>query len=168
MLSEESQDYLKMADGKMKKVLDEVKDFSERQAVQNPWALVISTSKIPIENRYPDYFGNLQSPFKVDIPRAKSEQITDIDQRTITSAINQMEYAVGKSVENHDNPNTDFSNSHVLLIETSGFDQSLKIAQQITSKEWMKKWLALPDHQILVAETRGGHTIKIEEFALNF
>jgi hypothetical protein len=163
MASDKSREYLGMADKKMQKVLSEIKDLSDRQAGQNPWALVISTCKIPIENRYPEYFGTLQSPFKVDIPRAKSEQITHIDDKTISSAINQMEYAVTKSVENHGNPNADFSNSHVLLIETSGFEQSSEIARQILEKKWMQRWIILSGHQLFISEVRGGRTLKLDE-----
>jgi len=163
MASDKSRDYLETADEKMRDVLTEVKDFTERQATQNPWALVISTSKIPIENRYPEHFKTLKSPFKVDIPRAKSEQITHIDQGTISCAINQMEYAITKSIENHNNPNADFSDSHVLLIETSGFDQSSEIARQILTKTWMQKWILLPDHQLFVSEVRDGRTLKLDE-----
>ena len=164
VLSYKAREYLEMTDQYMAYQLSTYPDFSERQASQNPWALVISTSKVPIENRHPMHFGNLETPFKVDIPRVKSEQITYIDQETINSVIDQMEYAIRKSVKNHDNPKADFSNSHVLLIETSGFDQSVNIATQICAKKWMKDWLALPDHQVLVSEVRAGHTLKLEEF----
>jgi hypothetical protein len=163
VLSYKTREYLEMTDQYMAHLLS-TPDFCERQASQNPWALVISTSKVPIENRHPMHFGNLETPFKVDIPRAKSEQVTYIDQETIVSAIDQMEYAIRKSVKNHDNPSADFSNSHVLLIETSGFDQSVNIANQICAKKWMKDWLALPDHQVLVSEVRAGYTLRLEEF----
>ena len=153
-----------MADKKMTELLRDNPDFNERQAVQNPQAFIISTNKIPVQNRYPYNFGDFGTAFKVHIPRTKGEdQVVNIDQRTIKSAIDQIQYGVEHSVENHDNPNKDFSKTHIMLIETGDYLQSLKIAEQIMTKPWMKRWIELPDHQLFVSETRGSRILKIEE-----
>jgi hypothetical protein len=165
-LSDEFIEYLQMADQKMTELLRDNPDFSERQAVQNPQAFIISANKIPFQIRYPSHFGDFGTAFKVHIPRTKGEdQVVSIDQKTIKSALDQMQYGVEHSVANHDNSNKDFSRTHVMLIETGDYLQSLKIAEQIMAKPWMKKWIELPGHQLFVSETRGSRTLKIEEFA---
>lgn len=163
-LSDEFLEYLEMADRKITDVLVKNPDFSERQAVANPRAFIISSNKIPIQNRLPANFGDFGTASKLHIPRKKGEdEIIKIDQQTIKSAVDQMQYGVELSVKNHNDPAKDFSKTHVMIIENGSYLLSLEIAEQILTKPWMRKWIMLPNHQLFVSETRGSRIVKIEE-----
>lgn len=163
-LSPAFREYLILARKKVARVQEKYPDFNERQAVQNPWALVISTNKMPIQNRYPTLFGELASAFQVDLPRLKSVQgVVTVPEDAITSAVGQIEYAIKHAIENHGNPNADFSKSKMLFIETGSLDQSKEIARRILEKHWAKRWIALGG-RVLVAETHGADTYRAEEY----
>jgi hypothetical protein len=158
-LSDEFKEYLAIADAKMLKTQEEHPNLSERQEVQNPWALVISTNKIPIQDRYPTLFGDIGTAFEVDIPRTKSKDGITISQHAINEAVKQMQYAMEHAV-NPDDPS--FSNSKVLFIETGDIEQSLRIAEHLAKKEWAKKWIDWGG-RVIIAETHGVITSKVEE-----
>ena len=171
-VSGEFKKYLEIAKNKVDRVKAEHSDFSETQAVQNPWALVISANKIPVQNRYPTLFGNLGSAFQVDIPRTKNEREgVVIPPEAIETAICQMQYAMEHAVEHHGIPNTDFSDSKTLFIETGSLSQSRRVAHQLFAKDenglfvkdWAGAWLALGG-KVFLAETHAGTTSRTEEY----
>ena len=170
-LSSQFIEYLEIADNKMEEIHAKRPDFAEKQAVQNPWALVISANKIPIQNRYPTLFGEIGSAFEIDIPRSKSEKVVSISDEVIEATICQMQYAMEKANAHNGNPTASFSKSKTLLIETGSFHQSQKIAERLFTrdqeqvKDWAQTWLALGG-RVFLAETNGPITKRIEEFQL--
>lgn len=164
-LSSQFIEYLEIADNKMEEIHAKRPDFAEKQAAQNPWALVISANKIPIQNRYPTLFGEIGSAFEIDIPRSKSEKVVSVSNEVIEAAICQMQYAMEKANAHNGDPTGSFSKSKTLLIETGSFHQSQKIAEMLFTRDWAKKWLALGG-RVFVAETQGPVTQRIEEFQL--
>ena len=50
------------------------------------------------------------------------------------------------------------------MIETEDITLSRDIATKLAEEEWMKKWMTLKDHQVLIAQTQEGISQIIEEF----
>lgn len=165
-LSPEFQEYLKVEERKMLELHDIYKDFSTRQAVQDPTFFAIGTNKIPFRTRFPGIFGELGSLFKIHIPRRKTEQFVQIEQSAIEEAVRQLHYGVGKSLAHHGEPGKEFASTHVLFIDTGDFSQSERIAGNLMGHAWFRDWAGLPGHQIFAAESRSGNTLRVEELPL--
>lgn len=162
-LSDEALEYLELADDTMTGLLDTYQDYEARQEVQNPFALVIRDSKVPLQVTYPGYFSEPGSSFMLSVPREKTGEVVLIVEKAINTAIDQIEYAVTQSVANHDDFTKPFSNSRLVLIETADMRQSETIAEELVRQPWMRTWHSLEGHQVFLAESRAGILHRIQE-----
>lgn len=162
-LTDESAQYLEISRHRMIDMLEAYPDFGERQRIQNPFALAIVDSKIPLQVRYPGLFSQPGSVFRVHIPRTKEEKTVYVEPKSINAAIDQIHYAVTHSVQNHDNPDAPFSNSRLVFIETADIGQSMIIADRLLRQRWMQQWHALEGHSVMIAESRAGNTLRVDE-----
>lgn len=133
---------------------EEYPNLHEMLQIQNPKFAIITTEKISARLRYPSLLKEPGSYFQVHIPRDKYEQVIFIDQRTIDTAIEQVQYPVEH-----------FSKIDTILIETGDLTQSKRIGSSLEKTDWMQKWKARrPNHQIFTGETRAGKLVRLEEF----
>lgn len=139
-------------------------NLRKKQKVQNPKMVVITTAIMSMRVRYPTISQEPGSLFKLNVPRKKEGTHTSISHADLTRTLNQAQYPIQHSVKNHDDPTKPFSATNTVLIETGDMDLSRKLAGEAVEKPWMKDWLSLPDHQIIVARTQAGITSEIEQF----
>lgn len=142
-------------------------DLSEIQKAQNP-SIIFVSSKLPsIRTRYPKTTEGPNSVLKLHLPREKNgEKAKLIDPEVKTEVYNQIHYPVQHSLKHFDKPGESFSRTNRIVIETSDIAVSKDFAADLIKKPWMKKWLALPDHRIIVLQNKEGITSVAEWFGL--
>lgn len=136
------------------------------QTTQNPSMLVLTTDIRPVAMRYP----SLNVPGKVfclSVPRDKSEidSTVQISREALVAGVNQADFPIGMALANQGDLTKTFSQLNTFFVETRNFEKSRWAAEQLTKKEWMKKWIAIPGNKILVGETQAGIASRIEVFA---
>ena len=109
-------------------------DLKEMQKVQNPRMIAISSRLPSLRTRYPKTTSTPGSTFILHLPRGKNGSKIEVAPHIQVNIMNQVEYPLMHAVEH--------------------YGKSDKAA--ISRKHWMKKWLALPDHKIIVAQTQSG------------
>lgn len=135
--------------------------FRESQKVQNPYALVISTSFIPAALRFPDVFGLPNRVFELTLPFKKANKQILIEADQARKVIAQSKYPISHSAKAK--PGEDFSNMHLVMIDTPSLDLSRQIGQELVNEEWMQQWMAKrPENQVWVSQIRSGITQRIE------
>lgn len=157
-------DFLDACDAQVKEMTLNYPNLTEMLKVQNPRMIVLSTEIMSAKIRYPgiaDFPGIL---FKVHLPRIKNGTDVSIDPEKLEDVVNQIEYAIPQAVDHFGKPNESFSNTDRFLIETDDIELSRKVALRLAEEEWMKKWITLKDHQVLIAQTQEGITQLIEDF----
>lgn len=137
-------------------------DFEESQKVQNPKTIILSTNIKPRKILNPVIFGLPGSVFEVRAERNRFEGEDTVNDESLREALNQIHYPIAHSVKNHENNAKDFSKTNRVLIETSDIDLSLQLACELSEKLWMRQWMQLPNHRILVSQARGGRITKAE------
>ncbi|MBI4089468.1 MAG: hypothetical protein HY424_02035 [Candidatus Levybacteria bacterium] len=141
-------------------------NLTEIQRVQNPEMVVVSSKLPSVRVRYPkttNYPGRI---FKLFLSREKEKTTRKIDITPVAQneIMNQIQYPLGYAVKNYGQPNQPFSRTKRVLIETSDIGVSKKLATELAEKEWMKEWLVLPDHRIIVAQNIEGVSNIIDYF----
>lgn len=137
-------------------------NFEEEQKVQNPKTIAFSTNIKPLKIRYPKIFGLPGSVFELRFGRERQDGEDSIIESSLHEALNQAHYAISHSVAHHEDDTQDFSKTNRIMIETSDIDLSTDLACELAEKPWMKEWMELPNHRILVAQARGGQTTKAQ------
>jgi hypothetical protein len=139
-------------------------DLQQKQRIQNPRMIVLSTDVRSMRVRYPKTSKTPGSLFKLNIPRKKEKLHTDIDPKDLIRTLNQAQYPIEHALKNFNNPAQPFSQTDTVFIETGDVELSRNLAKEITKKPWMQKWLKLPKRQIILASTHAGVSYKIEYF----
>lgn len=136
-------------------------NLSESQKVQNPDAIILTTSLIPTDRRYPHTFGKPNTNFGIEMPITKKDGIiVGINERAFErDVLAQLEYPIGNAIQaQSEHGGHGFNKTHRIIIETPGMDLSRKVGRVIQSKPWMKPWLDLPQNQIWAVQVVSGHT----------
>lgn len=137
-------------------------DFHTSQEVQNPKTLLLSTSTKPARIRYPRTFGFPGTFFSLRFGRERIDGGDIVNPESLHEGLRQAHFAIYNSVKNHGNDAEQFSRTNTVLIETSSLDRSFDLAVELAEKDWMKDWMGLEGHQILLARTRAGITDRVE------
>lgn len=137
-------------------------DFNKSQEVQNPKTLLLSTSTKPARIRYPKTFGLPGTFFSLRFGRERIDGGDIVNPDSLHEGLRQAHFPIYNSVKNHGNDAEQFSRTNTVLIETSSLDTSFDLALELAEKDWMKEWMSLEGHQILLARTRAGYTDRIE------
>lgn len=137
----------------------------DMQRVQNPRMVVLSTELMSMRLRYPQTSDTPGILFKLHVPREKMGSGISIKPELLEESLGQAQYPLEHAVHNYNTDNA-FSKTNRLLIETEDFNLSVQLAQSISERDWMQKWLGLEDHKIIVAQSRDGITNKIDWYPL--
>lgn len=142
-------------------------NLKDMQKVQNPRMVVLSSKLPSIRVRYPKTTDFPGLVFKLFLSREKEKttgkiNITPAAQKEI---IAQAQYPLQHAVENFGKPDQPFSKTDRVLIETSDINVSRSLAAELARKPWMKEWLTLPDHRILIIQNIEGISNIIEYFS---
>lgn len=163
-LSPEFKEYLRITNEKRLSLLQRYPDLSQRQEVQNPWALIITTNKIDTRNRFPKLLGNPGDFFELDVPGLKAERIVTVPDEAIEAAIHQIRYAIDHANQNHDHPNAAFAKSKTLIVDTGSIHQSQHIVRRLLQEDWAQQWVGLGGKIFVAATGKSGRLEKIEPF----
>lgn len=137
-------------------------DLEQTQGVQNPKTIILSANIKPRKILNPGLFGLPGSAFEIRFGRNRFEGEDTVSDSSLHEALNQAHYPIANSVKNHDDNSKDFSKTNRVLIETSDLDLSLQLACELAEKSWMRQWMDLPNHRILVSQARGGRITKAD------
>lgn len=149
-------------------------DLRKMQKVQKPRMILWSTDIRSARVKYPTLSSVPGSMFKIIMPRRKIESDTVLSEKDIQNCLNQLVYPLLHAVENHDDPEKDFSNTDRFVIETGSFEKSRELAQKamgiIIVKEngerieLLKEWLKLKGRQIILLQSVAGNVNKYDYF----
>jgi len=176
-LDENSAVFLKQNE-KVMELLGQNDDFRKKQKTQNPQAVVLSTSPIPISLRYPSFFGKPNSAFVVRLPFSKQvteEEVDDIKgknhkitRKFLANASAQIKYPLQEAIRHLQEGA--FLDTKTLIIETPDIIISQEIADYLAKMELIKKWIEKKSGQIIVTEVKSGVTTNniytYEEYSL--
>ncbi len=136
------------------------------QLVQDAQALLITSSLKPPSMRYPEILGRKGITFVETLPRVNIDDDTSVADEDLEDAINQAEYPITHAIANYGRLARDFANLNTILIETRDFALSKRIAERALSRDWMKRFMELPNRQILIAAEKSGLVERMELFSL--
>lgn len=158
------QEVLQSSAEQVEDMLRKYPNLREMLKVQNPRVVAISSKLPSMKIRYPETMDFPGLAFKLFLPREKEGpgkiEIPPTAQREI---IGQAQYPLEHAAENFGQADKPFSKTNRVFIETSSIDVSKALADELSRKDWMQKWLLLPDHKILVAQNIEGVSNIIEE-----
>lgn len=158
-------DFMEASRAQVKDLLIRFPNIRDLQRVQNPRMVVLSTELMSMRLRYPQTADVPGILFKLHVPREKIGTGVSIKPELLEESLEQAQYPLEHAVKNFGTDNS-FSKTNRVLIETEDFNVSVQLAQSLSEREWMQKWLALPDHKIIVAQSQEGITNNIDWFPL--
>ena len=136
----------------------------EESKIQNPPLIVLSTSLIPFPTRFPRMGDKPGTVFEVFVPRTRMGSSIRITPDDLRPSLEQMEFPVKASLDNHGQEGKSFAGTNTILIDTEQMAFSGALALSFVRQEqWISKWLSLPNHKILVSETTEGVITGIRE-----
>lgn len=136
-------------------------DLAETQKIQDPAAIILTTSLLPTNLRYPHIFGQLNTNFGIEMPIVKKNgEIIGINERAFkTDVLAQLEYPIGNAIQAQSgHGGHGFRETHRLIIETPEIGLSRKIGRTVRSQPWMTPWLGLHGNEVWVAQVVSGRT----------
>lgn len=157
-------EFLSASRDQYRKMLDQHPQLKEMQRIQNPRMIVVSTKLPSLRIRYPEIADALGIAFKLHLPRYKEAGKTLFKPESVEELISQIQYPIEHAIKNCNQPDQPFSQTDRVLIETSDINASNVFAARLVREDWMKKWLSLPDHQLIVIQNLRGISNIIEEY----
>jgi hypothetical protein len=138
--------------------------FIERQRIQNPSTVVISTCPMPLALRYPDTFGKPNKAFVIRQPFVKKGDGLDfsIEDVNFKSIVGQIYYPLSHALMN--DPKKGFSDTRDLLIETPDLELSAQIANRLIGVQFIKDWLSQRGGKIMIGEVKEERTTQVQDF----
>lgn len=150
-------DFIEASKVNVKKLKKEYSDLDEIQETQNPRMMVISDKLPSMRTRYAELTKYPNSIFKLHLPREKDEnKVRKLDPDAMQEILDQAMYPIGYAVENNKDKSKPFSKLDRIVIETSDIKNSRRMAEEMAKQAWMKEWLALHDHKVILIQNRGG------------
>ncbi len=128
--------------------------LTEETALQDPSTVFLTTNTHTLESRFPSTFGLPGSAFQVTIPQADLTK----DIQSVDGPLSQAHYAIAHRVAHDGQEGVSFAqNVHTVVIDTESIETSQLVAEKLQKQGWVRQWLALPGHQIiLMASARNG------------
>ncbi len=130
--------------------------FIETQRVQNPGTIIVTTSLIPLRNRYAGLFDVPNKVFVVGAPF--SEGVDSGIQLADPSAImSQISYPISNALDAQ-GAEDPFRDTNTIIFETESIVTSVFLAEEFGQTPWGQKWTEVKEGRILVVETKSGET----------
>lgn len=147
-------DFLTDYEAKRQRTNARFPDLYKTQQQQNPSLTVISTDISPFAVRYPQTSARPGTVFELRVPRVSMDLDTAIEPEALQATISQAQY-----------PLDHFSNNSTLFIETWNLGLSIKLAEDLARRDFVKIWMKKnPANQILVGQTSDGIATSIQSF----
>ncbi len=135
--------------------------FSENQKIQNPKAIFLSTSLLPLALRYPETFSKPNTGFVVRLPFSKNQIESDMEdlqqgKTTITKKFlrevtAQIKYPIDHALKAKKGDS--FFDTKTLIIETPSIELSAEIAHRlVTEQQFFRDWITKCGGKIIIAE----------------
>jgi len=160
---ERIKDYLDSNREYMAEMLRAYPDLRDIQEIQNPRIIAISSKLPSFRTRYPETAKYPNSVFRLHMPREKDgEKPMPIAPSAKKKIFEQIEYPVSHAIENFGKPGQAFSDTDRIIIETSDINVSKDLAADLVAQPYMKEWLKLDDHKIIVIQNKEGISNVIE------
>lgn len=137
--------------------------FPQTQEVQNPTTIVVTTSLIPLRNRYAGLFDIPNTVFVVVAPFTK-ENNGDVHIVQPDKVLAQVSYPIDKALHAHGD-NDPFRDTKTIIFEASNMAEARVLADGFTKKAWAQNWLG-EGGRMIVAETKSGQTTRAEYLEL--
>jgi len=147
---------------RVRELVQKYPNLYERQGVQNPGILHLTSLIRPPQTMYPDTFDRPGSAFEITVPRIKHGRQLSLPR--LQMVFDQVEYPISHALENQENPNGDFRHLNTIFIETEAFDASQYVAEGLVRQFNTQEWLHLPQRHILIGENKRGKATRIEQF----
>jgi len=132
--------------------------FVERQKVQNPSTVVISTCPIPVALRYPDTFGRPNEAFVIRKAFDKEDKVegeireTDMDFEAI---VGQLYYPLKQA---------GFPRTNSILIETPNMEMSENIAARLSKIDFVREWMENKQGRFIVGRLESHKTEELKYY----
>ena len=143
------QEYLQANQDEIKKLHNDFPNYRELQKIQNPRTAILTTDIRPTRLKYPTLFEELNSFFRLTIPRLKDVSGEDVslsfEDEELERVFEQMQF-----------PIDEFDKLQTIVVETSNLKSSKMIAEGLRAQPFMDKWNGRPGNNIIVVESRGG------------
>jgi hypothetical protein len=155
-LSDVFRKFIEKNRNKAKEGIEKDPGFIEKQRVQNPSTVVMSTCPIPLALRYPDSFGHPNEAFVIRKAFGKEEKTvkaTDID---FMSIVGQLYYPLKQA---------DFPRTSNILIETPDLEMSAQIADRSLKIPFVQDWVNRKQGKIMIAKLEHHETKEIQYFS---
>ncbi len=141
-------------------------EFFNKQKIQDPRTVIISTDIRPTEIRYPNHFGKPNTAFNVRIPLDKEGGLK-ITNKALSGSIAQVTYALGHAADAF--PGQSFASTKNVLVETPDKGLTREIAAEILHNAVIQDWQAKKQGQILIGQVNSngngpGETTSIENY----
>lgn len=130
--------------------------FVERQKVQNPSTVVISTCPIPVALRYPEAFGHPDEAFVIRKAFGNGEKEVGPADIDFMSIVGQLYYPLKQA---------DFPRTSNILIETPDLEMSAQIANKLLEIPFVKDWVNRRHGKIMIAQLERHETKVIQYFS---
>lgn len=152
-------------------------EFMAGQRVQNPRAVILSTSPLPLALRYPRIFGDPNTGFVVRLPFSKKTEEDDmeglnqsgvkISKKYLKEAVAQLRYPLEHAVNAQ--TGQDFSETQTFIIETANLELSAEIARRlIRENKFIGDWIMKRDGKIIISEVKSGETTQSQYYPPNY
>lgn len=153
--------------------IDDIKlrnpEFESEQAIQNPDTVLITTVVRPSRGRLPKLSGESSNRiFAITVARKSGDENTDVDEQSIISAADEVEYPLANGILSGGDPNRPFSSLNhngTVIIETRNIARSRNVAYVLMQKPWFKNWAKNSGNKIMVAQTTRGIVDTAEYFS---
>lgn len=137
--------------------------------INNPHAVIITTSMISAALRYPHIFGVPNTGFTLNLPFIKKgSSFEGVEGEEVKNVFNQVHYPISHAVDAK--PGDSFYRTNTIIVETPDLHLSAEIAKYLVRRKWMKSWLSQRDEgrykNILIAQINSGRTKVVEEFRI--
>lgn len=157
-------DFLQQSRQRVRFLKERYPNLHEESKIQDPSLVVLSTCVIPFSTRFPMTGDKPGAVFEVFVPRTRMGSSIRITPDDLQPSLEQMEYPVKASLDNHGQEGKPFAGTNTILIDTEQMAFSGALALSFVRQEqWIPKWLSLPNHKILVSETTEGVITRIRE-----
>lgn len=155
--------------------IDKIPKLIEKNKVQNPSTVVISTVPIPLALRFKEKFGDQNEGFVIrqSFLKKDTEITMDDDDDMVKGSIaikdvdfdlveSQLFYPISHAIKA--TKGQDFYDTKNILIETPDFELSAQMALRLSEMDFVKDWVEKKGGRILVSSVDSGKTINIKDW----
>lgn len=141
-LPEQFRQYLALHAANMEQMNMRLPHLRERQKVQKPSVLKISTGRRPLAVNFPTIGDTPNQVFRLRLAAMTNGQVPKEAQREV---LQEAEY-----------PLTHFDTIQTILINTDSMDESHKFAQALLAQPWINPWRQHETNNLYIARTQEG------------